>query len=81
MATDYERYERDMLKTMAKLSDDWKTVDRLGHTLDQVNDPDLEEILVSAMIRELDILAPSMQKLLKIREELHVASMIEEMDG
>lgn len=81
MANEMDRQIVDFMKASKELVKGTRLIDMLGQAMRVAEDPDVTEIIFTALLAQTDYMKPSVDKLYSIRAEIAVLEMREEMDN
>ena len=77
---EYEKLGVEMVKTAAKFNRRLRAINKIGRALNHVMSEDAAVCMIEAMGHEIDDILPHVTKLIKIREEMKVLELQEELD-
>ena len=81
MATEYTLNGYELVKLAPKLFHETHTAVRLTSLIKETNDPDVEEALSDAFLAQIDVMVPLMARMMKLRENMKVLELKEELDN
>ena len=80
MASEFTHNGYELVKLVPDLFKESQAAIRITSLIKDTHDPDVEEALSQAILSQVDVLVPIMTRMIKLRENMKVLELKEELD-